>query len=190
MPSIFLCRRRTISSTNTIAYCSITAYGMITIAAHWRASPLLRTARHRWCRQRIFPLLAVIKPNNAWFAGRAQAKGKAEVLKRFAPVARSVSWNVTAVAGNAWRILTSRTDSQNKATLSVAGGLAQRVCDFLDTHFINYQTCRARAIGASSPQMGFPCEGELLFFSEPPSGLNFPTGEGGDVTTITTRLWV
>ena len=78
-----------------------------------------------------------------------------EVLKRIAPVARSVSWNVTAVAGNAWRILPPRTDSQNKATLSVAGGLAERVCDFLDTHVINYQTCRARAIGASSPQMVF-----------------------------------
>lgn len=96
---------------------------------------------------------ACSEPNNAWFAGRAQAKGKAEVLKRIAPVARSVSWNVTAVAGNAWRILTPRTDSQNKATPSVAGGLAQRVCDFLDTHLINYQTCRARAIGASSLQM-------------------------------------
>ena len=81
---------------------------------------------------------ACSEPNNAWFAGRAQAKGKAEVLKRIAPVARSVSWNVTAVAGNAWRILTPRTDSQNKATLSVAGGLAQRVCDFLATPFINY----------------------------------------------------
>ena len=112
----------------------------------------MRTARHRWCRQRIFPLLAVNR-TFAWFAGRAQAKGKAEVLKRIAPVARSVSWNVTAVAGNAWIILTPRTDSQNKATPSVAGGLAQRVCDFLDTHLINYQTCRARAIGASSLQM-------------------------------------
>ena len=98
---------------------------------------------------------ACSEPNNAWFAGRAQAKGKAEVQKHLAPVARSVSWNVTAVAGNAWRIVPPRTDSQNKATLSVAGGLAERVCDFLDTHVINYQTCRARAIGASSPQMVF-----------------------------------
>ena len=106
---------------------------MITIAAHWRASPLLRTARHRWCRQRIFPLLAVIKPNNAWFAGRAQAKGKAEVLKRFAPVARSVSWNVTAVAGNAWRILTSRIPDMSSTRhwriitadgFSIGGGVA------------------------------------------------------------------
>ena len=83
---------------------------------------------------------ACSEPNNAWlkpFAGRAQAKGKAEVLKRIAAVARSVSWNVTAVAGSAWRILTPRADSQNKATLSVAGGLAQRVCDFLDAHLIN-----------------------------------------------------
>ena len=90
--------------------------------------------RHRYCGQRVT-------------AGAGN--------KRIAPVARSVSWNVTAVAGNAWRIVPPRTDSQNKATLSVAGGLAERVCDFLDTHVINYQTCRARAIGASSPQMVF-----------------------------------
>ena len=76
---------------------------------------------------------ACSEPNNAWFAGRAQAKGKAEVLKRFAPVARSVSWNVTAVAGNAWRILTSRIPDMSSTRhwriitadgFSIGGGVA------------------------------------------------------------------
>ena len=55
---------------------------------------------------------ACSEPNNAWFAGRAQAKGKAEVLKRIAPVARSVSWNVTAVADIVTRTPRTRRRSQ------------------------------------------------------------------------------
>ena len=56
-----------------------------------------------------------------------------EVLKRIAPVARSVSWNVTAVAGNAWRILTSRIPDMSSTRhwriitadgFSIGGGVA------------------------------------------------------------------